>query len=83
MDEFKKANIKQISRYVELHKGDIIYFNTETMKEYGYYYDLLPGEVVLLNNLKEFRVVKIYKTKKKWWQFWKKEKVTGYHLEGV
>lgn len=65
MYEFKKENIKQISRYVELHKGDIIYFNTEAMKEYGYYYDLLPGEVVLLNNLKEFRVVKIYKTKKK------------------
>lgn len=68
---------------IALHKGDIIYFNKEAMKEYGYCYDLLPGEVVLLNNLKEFRVVEIFKTKKKWWQFWKKEKVTGYHLEVV
>ena len=79
MDEFKRE--KSVVRCVALHKGDIIYFNKEAMKELGYYYDLLPGEVVLLNNLKEFRVVEIFKTKKKWWQFWKKVKVTGYHLE--
>lgn len=80
MDKFKRVE-KQISRCVELHKEDIIYFNTETMKEIGYDYDLILREVILLKNFVECRVVKIFKTKKKWWQFCKKVKVTGYHLE--
>lgn len=81
-------------RAIELHKGDVLYCNTKFMEEYGYYYELMPGEIIyihsspnsILNEGIMFRVVKIFKEKspnKKWWQFWIKqtEKVTGYHIE--
>ena len=81
-------------RGYELHSGDILYCNTEWMKEAGYYYELSPGETIYVhtknNNIREegtaFRVTEVFKNKKypnkKWWQFWlrQEEIVTGYHL---
>ena len=81
-------------RAYELHKGDVIYGNTEFMKEHKYYYELLLGQTIYLhtkdNNIREegiaVKVTKVFKEKKypnkKWWQFWLKqeETVTGYHL---
>ena len=95
--QFKPPILPPQNRAYELHRGDVLYCNTEWLKENGYYYELTLGEVIhihqkpnsILNDGVEFRVVYAFKEKKypnkKWWQFCIKqeEEVTGYHLEVV
>lgn len=75
----------QKERLCEVNSGDIVYCNSEFMKEFGYYQDLLLGQKVNLNGATS-QVVKVFKEKKypnkKWWQFWIKQEeyVTGYYL---
>ena len=85
---YKKSEESLDWRLYELHSGDVFYCNVDAIKELGYDYDLILGDVVYLGSVitdPSARVVKVIKNNKhtkKWWQFWIKqqEKVTGYNL---
>lgn len=72
-------------RVVELHSGDVLYFNIEAIKTLGIDKTLKAGENIDINDDLSMKVMDVI-TKviqdKKWWQFWrkKKEEVTGYNL---
>ena len=67
-------------RVAQLHKGDVIFLNNVAIKE------LCNNEVihvlkkVPLGGLQGM-VTEIIWSKKKWWQFWKKKKFLGCHVE--
>jgi len=68
------------ARAVQLHKGDVIFLNNIAIKE------LCNNELIHL--LKDVPlgdmhgiVTEIVWSKKKWWQFWKKKKFLGCHVE--
>lgn len=67
-------------RAVQLHKGDVIFLNNAAIKELCNNKSIYLLKKVPLGNMQGM-VTEIIWSKKKWWQFWKKKKVLGYHIE--